>query len=197
METYNKDALYTKNVEFYTESNPNPNSLKFVTNYILFPEGESFDFPDLESAEKAPLAKELFKFDYVDRVFFMNNFITITKKEGVDWIEVKSELKDFIRSYVESEKDLLDTENITEDSDNEDSEVVIKIKQVLDEYIKPAVEMDGGAITFDSFNEGIVKVQLQGSCSGCPSSTVTLKAGIENLLTRMIPEVSSVEAESV
>lgn len=197
METYDKDALYKKNVEFYTESNPNPNSLKFVTNYVLFPEGESFDFPDADSASNAPLAKELFNFEYVDRVFFMNNFITITKKEDIDWIEIKTPLKDFIRNYVESDKPLLNEEIISEDSNNEDSEVVRKIKQVLDEYIKPAVEMDGGAITFDSFNEGIVKVQLQGSCSGCPSSTVTLKAGIENLLSRMIPEVNSVEAESV
>ena len=191
-------------VSIYTESNPNPNSMKFVANFLVVPEGESYDFPDLKSAEFAPLAAELFKtFDFVDRVFYMNNFITVTKNPDIDWIEVRSQISEFIKTYLESEQPVLvDGEVATTSVEPEvtaqaDSDIIAQIKDVLEEYIKPAVEMDGGAITFESYNEGVVKVLLQGSCSGCPSSTITLKAGIESLLKRAIPEVQSVEAEGV
>lgn len=191
-------------VSIYTESNPNPNSMKFVANFLVVPEGESYDFPDLKSAEFAPLAAELFKsFDFVDRVFYMNNFITVTKNPDIDWIEVQSQISGFIKTYLESEQPVLvdgevaATSGEPEVSAQADSDIIAQIKDVLEEYIKPAVEMDGGAITFESYNEGVVKVLLQGSCSGCPSSTITLKAGIESLLKRAIPEVQSVEAEGV
>ena len=189
-------------VSIYTESNPNPNSMKFVANFLVVPEGESYDFPDLKSAEFAPLAAELFKsFDFVDRVFYMNNFITVTKNPDIDWIEVRSIVSEFIKSFLESEQPIL-IDGVAEAPDVEvtqeaDSDIITQIKDVLDEYIKPAVEMDGGAITFESYNDGVVKVLLQGSCSGCPSSTITLKAGIESLLKRAIPEIQSVEAEGV
>ena len=191
-------------VSIYTESNPNPNSMKFVANFLVVPEGESYDFPDLKSAEFAPLAAELFQsFDFVDRVFYMNNFITVTKNPDIDWIEVSSKISEFIKTYLESEQPVLvegevaTTSGEPEVSAQADSDIIAQIKDVLEEYIKPAVEMDGGAITFESYNEGVVKVLLQGSCSGCPSSTITLKAGIESLLKRAIPEVQSVEAEGV
>ncbi|HYG03380.1 MAG TPA: NifU family protein [Chryseosolibacter sp.] len=183
-----------KNVHIYLESNPNPNSLKFVVNEMLIPEGMSFDFPDAESAENAPLAKELFAYDFVGRVFYMSNFITVTKKGDVEWLEIQGKIKDHIKSFLESGRFIIEV-NEPEAEAQEETETTKKIKTILDEYIRPAVEQDGGAITFHSFKDGIVKVKLQGSCSGCPSSTVTLKAGIENLFKRMMPdEVYGVEA---
>lgn len=187
------------NINIYTESNPNPNSLKFVVNFMLLPEGVSRDYPDQESANQAPLAHELFNFPYVKRVFYMSNFITVTKTEDVTWQAIKNEIQTYIKNFLEDKKQILTEEDVKEDHElNEgDTDTEQKIKSILDEYIRPAVEMDGGAITFDSFNEGKVKVLLQGACSGCPSSTVTLKAGIENLLKRMVPEVETVEAEEL
>lgn len=182
----------------YMEANPNPNSLKFVVNFMLAEDGVSFDYPDQESTENSPLAHELFNFAAVERVFIASNFVTVTKNDNVEWLELQELVRNHIRSYLESgklavsvvfDKDPLFDEN--------DSEVVKKIKGILDEYIRPAVEQDGGAIVFHSFEDGIVKVLLQGSCSGCPSSTVTLKSGIENLLTRMLPEVKEVQAQGV
>lgn len=196
METAN-----SRTVHVYLEANPNPNSLKFVANFMLVGEGENYDFPDKESAKGAPLAEELFTYDYVKRVFYMNNFVTVTKSDGVEWVEVQNELKAHITQYLELEKPLLTDDfqpqvnEVVEASD--DPEVVEKIKSILEEYVKPAVEQDGGAISFYSFEEGVVTVTLQGSCSGCPSSTLTLKAGIENLLKRMLPEVKEVEAIGV
>lgn len=198
MGEYNRDQLYKRNVVLYLESSPNPNSLKFVANFMLVPEGLSFDFPDKESAKDSDLALDLFKFDYIKRVFIMSNFITVTKDENVDWDVIQKEIKPLIQSYLETEHPVIN-ENATPSNqiEEDDPETVKKIKVILDEYVKPAVEQDGGAIIFDSFNDGIVKLQLQGSCSGCPSSTITLKAGIENLLKSMMPEVQSVEAESI
>ncbi|MCM0060344.1 MAG: NifU family protein [Algoriphagus sp.] len=185
-------------VHLYMEANPNPNSLKFVANFMLVEEGISYDFPDAASAESSQLAKELFNFAAVQRVFIASNFVTITKSEEVEWAEVQTIFRDHIRHYLESGKKVVQVV-VTKDPlfDADDSEIVKKIKGILDEYIRPAVEQDGGAIVFHSFVDGVVKVLLQGSCSGCPSSTVTLKAGIQNLLTRMLPEVKEVQAEGV
>lgn len=184
-----------KHIHIYLESNPNPNSLKFVVNEMLVPEGMSFDFPDAESAENAPLAKELLEYPFVERVFYMSNFITVTKTGDVEWLEIQNKIKDHIKSFLESGRYIIDASNDGQVEEEQQSETVKKIKTILDEYIRPAVEQDGGAITFHSFRDGIVKVRLQGSCSGCPSSTVTLKAGIENLFKRMMPdEVYGVEA---
>jgi NFU1 iron-sulfur cluster scaffold homolog, mitochondrial len=184
-----------KNIHIYLESNPNPNSLKFVVNEMLIPDGMSFDYPDTESAENAPLAKELFSYPFVDRVFYMSNFITVTKKGDVDWIEIQNTIKEHIKKFLESGKYIIEINEPEHVSSEDETETVKKIKTILDDYIRPAVEQDGGAITYHSFNEGIVKVRLQGSCSGCPSSMVTLKAGIENLFKRMMPdEVYGVEA---
>ena len=191
-----------RNISIYMEANPNPASLKFVSNEMLFEQGNTWDYPDKESAANSPFATALFGFDYVKRVFFMNNFITITKSDEVEWMEVQHEIRNFIKAYIDEEKTIF-TEGAVPPAAPEApkkpeiSMLDVKIKQILDEYVKPAVESDGGAITFVSFNEGTVKVQLQGACSGCPSSTVTLKAGIENLLKTMVPEVESVEAEGV
>ena len=186
-------------INIYTEANPNPNSLKFVVNFMLMPEGVSRDFPDIKSAKEAPLAIKLFEKTYVKRVFYMSNFITVTKEEDVDWYEIKGEIVTIIKTHLDAGLQILTEKEIKEDNHNVASETDLeaKIKGILDDYIRPAVEMDGGAITFDSFTEGKVKVLLQGSCSGCPSSTLTLKSGIENLLKRMVPEVEKVEAVGV
>jgi len=177
-----------KNIHIYLESNPNPNSLKFVVNEMLVPEGMSFDFPSPAEAEEAPLAQELFMYPFVDRVFYMSNFVTVTKKEDVEWLEIQDTLKDHIKTFLESGKLILDKKEVPVPEQEE-------TKTILDEYIRPAVEQDGGAITFHSYENKRVRVALQGSCSGCPSSTITLKAGIENLFKKMMPEeVEEVEA---
>jgi Fe-S cluster biogenesis protein NfuA len=191
--------MYKRTVNLYMEANPNPNSLKFVANYMLVEEGASYDFPDPESAQDAPLALELFKFDYVERVFYMSNFVTVTKSSDVEWAEVQDEIRQLITNYLQEEKPLLNAQNEASDEsiDTELTDLENKIKSVLDEYVKPAVEMDGGAIQFHSFDNGVVKLLLQGACSGCPSSTITLKSGIENLLKSMVPEVKEVLAEGI
>jgi Fe-S cluster biogenesis protein NfuA len=140
------------------------------------------------------MAEELFKHDFVQGVFIMNNFVSVTKKPSYDWFDITPNLKQFVQDYLESEKPIVT--KVQTLSDEEESEIVTKIKQLLEDHVKPAVEMDGGAIDFKSFEEGVVTVMMKGSCSGCPSSTMTLKAGIENLLKRMIPEVEAVEAEA-
>lgn len=191
-------------VQLYTEMNPNPNSLKFVTNFMLVEPGKSYDFPDKESAWYAPLAQELFEYDYVKRVFYMSNFITVTKSDAIEWGEIVAEIKAHIKKYLEADKPLLTEEpepeveeKTNEANSAEESDMDALIKGVLEEYVKPAVEQDGGYIQYHSYKDGVVKVLLQGSCSGCPSSMITLKAGIENLLKSMIPEVKAVEAEGV
>jgi NFU1 iron-sulfur cluster scaffold homolog, mitochondrial len=184
-----------KNIQIYLESNPNPNSLKFVVNEMLVPDGVSFDFPNVESTGDAPLAKELFEYPFVDRVFYASNFVTVTKKGDVEWLEIQNTIKNHIVKFLELGKFIIEVREEAAVSTEEETETVKKIKTILEEYIRPAVEQDGGAITYHSFNDGIVKVKLQGSCSGCPSSMVTLKAGIENLFQRMMPgEVNAVEA---
>lgn len=187
-------------VNLYLEANPNPNSLKFVANFMLLPEGKTYDFADKDSAAASPLAQQLFEKPYVERVFFMSNFVTVTKAAAVEWVEIQAELKAQIQQYLESGQAVVN--QLAEAAEVQaaagpQTDTEAKIINILDEYVRPAVESDGGAIQFHSFQDGVVKVLLQGSCSGCPSSTITLKAGIENLLKRMVPEVQSVEAQGV
>lgn len=188
-----------KNTRIYLERNPNPNSLKFVVNYQLVSGGKIYDYPGVESAGDSPLAQMLFEHDYVDRVFIMNNFITVTKKETISWNEIQEKLRQEILEYLANDNAVVNEDTLSrENPSNEDeSEVETRIRILLEEYIKPAVEQDGGAISFHSYHNGVVKVLLQGACSGCPSSTITLKNGIENLLTSMIPEVKAVDAEGI
>ncbi|WP_234735817.1 NifU family protein [Tellurirhabdus bombi] len=199
------NTLLRPPVMLYTEMSPNPNSMKFVVNFELVPDGLSFDFSDpseaLLDSKSSPLAVALFGFDFVKRLFIASNFITITKDDATEWEDVLFETKQFIKQYLEEQKPVFTQRTIDNNSTKveADSPTVQKIKAVLDQYIRPAVESDGGAINFYSFDQetGLVKVLLQGSCSGCPSSTLTLKAGIENLLTRLVPDVKQVEAEGV
>ena len=198
--------MLSRPIFVYTELSPNPNSMKFVLNFELAPDGLSFDYPSLEAAltegSASPLASDLFQFPHVKRVFIASNFITITKDEEIAWEEVLRDTKQFIKIYFEENHPVFEQKTIDRNTvivDERDSDTIQKIKAALDTYVRPAVESDGGAINFHSFDEesGIVKVLLQGSCSGCPSSTLTLKAGIENLLTRMVPSVKEVVAEGV
>lgn len=198
--------MLSRPIFVYTELSPNPNSMKFVLNFELVPDGLSFDYPSLEVAleegKSSPLAADLFQFPHVKRVFIASNFITITKGDDIAWEEVLRDTKQFIKIYFEENHPVFEQKTIDSNTlivDARDSDTVQKIKAALDQYVRPAVESDGGAINFHSFDEGsgVVKVLLQGSCSGCPSSTLTLKAGIENLLTRMVPDVKEVVAEGV
>lgn len=200
---YNTTELYKRRVNIYTERVPNPNSMKFVMNFMLCKDENLIrEYTDVNATADSPLAEALFGFGYVKRVFITKNFVTITKDEAVDWDEISSELKAYIKTYLDEGNVAIEGQDEEEEvkaGADTDSATVRQIKDILDEYIRPAVEGDGGAIMFHSFDEqsGKVKVLLQGSCSGCPSSTVTLKAGIENLLTRMVPEVKEVVAEGV
>jgi Fe-S cluster biogenesis protein NfuA len=147
------------------------------------------------------LATSLFeKFDWISGVFVSNNFITLTKNSPNDWYEFMNEARDYIKMYIENNLDLvtksfLDRE-ISEKMELQEDTIEGKIKDLLEKYVKPAVEKDGGFIAFHSFENGLVKLKMQGSCSGCPSSQITLKSGIEGLLKRMVPEVMEVEAEA-
>lgn len=192
-------------VMLYTEQTPNPESLKFVTNKMLY-KGTA-DFRDAAFADEwSELASALFRFPYVKGVYICNNFVTISKEMNYAWEDIMLPLKEFIKSYVSDEKNIIregfeeavakiEAERSTIQYLGDDAEIVQKIKDLIDTYVKPAVEMDGGNIEFKAYHEGIVTVILQGSCSGCPSSTVTLKSGIEGMLKRMVPEVREVVSE--
>lgn len=181
---------------------PNPETMKFVANKLLYP-GKSIDFPEVETAKPSPLAIELFGYPFIKSVFIASNFVTLTKTTDTDWSDVIPSIRQFLKEYLEEGKPVINEEEVVtikKESSNEisadDDDVVKRIKELLENYVKPAVEMDGGAIQFKSYDEGVVNLMLQGSCSGCPSSMITLKAGIEGMMKRMIPEVKEVVAEA-
>lgn len=197
--------METTTIHIYTESTPNPHSMKFVFNIELLPDTMSFDYTQpadgLTKEKSSPLAVALFGFEFVRRVFITSNFITLTKSESTLWEDELFAIKQYLKKYFDEKHPVfsLPESSINSDDSSTDTELITKIKNVLDQYVRPAVESDGGAISFYSFDEasGQVKVLLQGSCSGCPSSQMTLKAGIEALMTRMVPEVKEVVAEGV
>lgn len=198
------EATAKSPVLLYTEQTPNPESLKFVTNKMLYRGTADFREPEL-AVDWSPLATALFGLPYVKGVYICNNFVTISKEFNYDWSEIMLKIKEFIKNYVESDGVILQEgfaeamaaiEAQTPQYQGDDAELVVRIKELIDTYVKPAVEMDGGNIEFKAFDKGTVYVVLQGSCSGCPSSTVTLKSGIEGMLTRMIPEVKEVVSEA-
>ncbi len=189
-------------ISIYTEMTPNPETMKFVANKLLYP-GKSIDFPDASTAEPSALAQELFGFPFVKAVFIASNFITLTRTTpDTEWQEVIPSIRQFLKEYLEEGKPVVDESKVPEVKTDEvvlsgdHSDVVQRIQEILENYVKPAVEMDGGAIQFKSFKDGKVNLMLQGSCSGCPSSMITLKAGIEGMMKRMIPEVQEVVAEA-
>lgn len=189
-------------ISIYTEMTPNPETMKFVANKLLYA-GKSIDFPDPESAAPSPLAAEIFTFPFVKSVFIASNFVTLTKTPEADWEEIKPSIRQFLKDYLEEGKVVIHEDQVVVKDQmgsnivlSEDGDVVKRIKELLENYVKPAVEMDGGAIQFKKFEDGVVTLMLQGSCSGCPSSMITLKSGIEGMMKRMIPEVTEVVAEA-
>ncbi|MGR6087620.1 MAG: NifU family protein [Arcticibacter sp.] len=199
----------TNPVNVYAESTPNPSALKFVSSRMLLFEG-SVDYNSALEAQTCPLAQGLFSFSGVKSVFISSNFITVTKEGEIDWYEISNILREYIRGFLMSgEKVFLSNPlvsspaiekpndaGLTHSEAVEIPELENRILQLLEEYVSPAVAQDGGEIQFRSFRDGVVTVALRGSCSGCPSSTLTLKSGIENLLKSMMPEVKEVVAEA-
>lgn len=186
-------------VTVYAESTPNPTVLKFVANKPLV--DGTFEFKNIDEAKHAPLAQALFHFSFVKEVFISANYVSVTKFDLVEWQEVSLELREFIRSFIEEGNQILNNEILHEVKQNDTSEkketlpldeFSQKIVEILNEYVKPAVASDGGNIAFQSFDENTktVKVILQGACSGCPSSTITLKNGIETMLKDMLDDES-------
>ncbi len=178
-----------------TEHTPNPQTLKFLPGKVVMDDGTAF-FQNIEEGSNSPFAKRLFKVEGVEGVFFGSDFITITKQQSVDWQIMKPIILSAIMDHYNSGDKTIDNpekkENNSLQQDENDSEIVKQIKELLDTRVRPAVAMDGGDIIYNSFKDGIVYLQMQGACSGCPSSTATLKMGIENMLKHYIPEIQEV-----
>ena len=197
-------------ITLYAEMTPNPLTMKFVANKYLLLDDRTVQFENLQEAKGySPLAEALFQFPFVDGVFLSSNFITVTRTSNVDWDFIVMELRDFIREWLVNGKEVLvrmPGEKRIVSSDSNDNSVKVERKKIepsefdepiimlLNEYVKPAVENDGGAIEYVGYENGIVTVEMKGSCSGCPSSTATLKGGIEQLLKSHIKEVQEVVA---
>jgi len=177
-----------------TEETPNPNSMKFIPGTDVSPSAP-LNFTSAKECTQSPLAENLFKLQYVEGVFLGKDFVTITKQTNTDWNLIKPEILLLLMEYFSSGKpSVIDSKTKKEIPTEQDSDVVAQIKEIIEEKVRPAVAQDGGDIIFHSFENGIVKLELHGACSGCPSSTVTLKNGIENMLKHYVPEVIEVEA---
>ena len=196
-------------VTIYAEMTPNPATMKFVANKYLLISGDSVEFISKKDAKGfSPMAEALFDFPFVKNVFIAANFVTITKTNNVPWDFITMELREFVKEWISSGKDVLiqmpqakpaRKENETASDSESDlnfeaSDLDEAIRSLLDQYVRPAVENDGGAIDFLGFKDGTVSVRRKGACAGCPSSTATLKGGIENLLKQHLPEVTNVMA---
>lgn len=206
------NTLIKTPIAIYAESTPNPATLKFVANKLLIENGATAQYLSVNEADGSPLAKKLFQFPFVKGIFINANFVAITKSDSVTWEDITIELREFLKKFLEegnvavsevpsatvaTDSSFKNTETVFTEHVAPKNETENKIIEVLEQYIRPAVEQDGGLITFKSFEGGVVTVALKGACSGCPSSTITLKAGIEGLLKRMVPGVTEVVAESV
>ncbi|SLN45918.1 Fe/S biogenesis protein NfuA [Pseudoruegeria aquimaris] len=177
-----------------TESTPNPATLKFLPGRPVLETGTA-DFPSPEAAGSSPLAQRIFAVPGVTGVFFGNDFVTVTKADATEWDHVKPAILGAIMEHYQSGAPVMEGENAAAGHaahDGPDSDIVNQIKELLDTRVRPAVAQDGGDITFHGFDRGIVYLHMQGACAGCPSSTLTLKMGIENLLRHYIPEVLEV-----
>lgn len=177
-----------------TESTPNPLTLKFIPGVTVMEDGTAF-FTNRDAAAHSPLAQALFDVNGVNAVFLGADFVTITRAETVNWDVMKPALLTTIMEYFVSGKTAQKaTKSPASTANDDDSEIVKQIKELIETRVRPAVAMDGGDIVYHSFEEGIVRLELHGACSGCPSSTATLKNGIENMLRHYVPEVVAVEA---
>jgi len=180
-----------------TEITPNPSTLKFLPGIKLIKTG-SLEFKTKKEAESSMLAKNLFNEGYISNVFVGEDFITITKTESVDWDHIKPNILAIITEFFSSNKgftfEKIDEVKVKEKYSKKEQDIIKQVEDILEERVKPAVAQDGGDIKFVKFKDGIVFLELRGACSGCPSSTITLKSGIENMLKYYIPEIVSVEA---
>lgn len=183
-----------------TESTPNPATLKFLPGQTVLETGTA-DFPSAEGAEQSPLAARIFQVQGVTGVFFGNDFVTVTKADGAEWDHIKPAILGAIMEHFQSGKPIMlgaaQAASGHAEHSGEDAEIVGQIKELLDTRVRPAVAQDGGDITFHGFERGVVYLHMQGACAGCPSSTITLKMGIENLLRHYIPEVTEVRPVGV
>ena len=184
-----------------TEQTPNPQTLKFLPGRVVMKEGTAF-FQNIEDSSNSPFAKRLFSLDGVEGVFFGSDFITVTKSDDKDWQIIKPIILGSIMDHYNSNEETIisnsesETKKSLQEKDS-DSDIVKQIKELLDTRVRPAVAMDGGDIIYQSFEDGIVYLHMQGACSGCPSSTATLKMGIENMLKHYVPEVKEVRPVAV
>lgn len=185
-------------ISLYAEATPNPKVMKFTANKMLV-DNNIYEFLNRAEAISSPLALELFGFPFVESVFISGNFVSVTKKQNdIEWSDIVLEMREFIRDFIadggkvinEDAPIKLNEESVKhkEELKREFSDIEKKIADLLDEYVRPAVEQDGGFISLKKFEKGVVTVSLQGACSGCPSSSMTLKSGIEGLLTKMMPD---------
>jgi NFU1 iron-sulfur cluster scaffold homolog, mitochondrial len=187
----------------YAESTPNPASMKFVANKMLLEAGATAQYNNISETKQAPLAQKLFEFPFVKQVFISSNFISVTKHDFISWDDILFETRTFLSEYLNKKNPVVielpaqevavdnsfkETKSVFTEHAAPKNEVEAKIIEALETYIRPAVEQDGGMIAFTGLHEGVVSVQMKGSCQGCPSSTMTLKAGIEGLLKRLMPE---------
>jgi len=191
-------------VSLYTESTPNPLTMKFVINRMLL-QGLSVDYVAAEAAQDSPLAQALLAFEHINGVFIKNNFVSVTKTEESVWEELIPEVREFLRAYLTDDKAVFTEDGIknlanqVQEETKDKSDIEKQIMELINQYVQPAVEMDGGSIVFKNYDEGVVTLGMEGACSGCPSSTITLKNGIQGLLQRMMPEgvVTEVIAEDM
>lgn len=185
-------------ISLYAEETPNPKVMKFTANKLLV-DNNIYEFLNRAQAISSPLALELFGFPFVESVFISGNFVSVTKKQNdIEWSDIVLEMREFIREFIRDGGKVInenapvklnkDSVKHKEELKREFSDIEKKIADILDEYVRPAVEQDGGFISLKKFDKGIVTVSLQGACSGCPSSSMTLKSGIEGLLTKMMPD---------
>lgn len=183
-----------------TESTPNPATLKFLPGQTVLEMGTA-DFPAPDTADKSPLAGRIFAVDGVTGVFFGNDFVTVTKADTLEWDHLKPAILGAIMEHYQSGQPVMDDGHTASsghaEHSGENAEIVGQIKELLDSRVRPAVAQDGGDITFHGFDRGVVYLHMQGACAGCPSSTLTLKMGIENLLRHYIPEVTEVRPVAV
>ncbi len=176
-----------------TESTPNPLTLKFLVGQPVLETGTAF-FTNVEDAGISPLALELFAIDGVTAIFLGSDFVTVTKSEDSEWNDLKAPLLTSIMDFFVAKKPVMGSAKKAVEVDENESDLIKQIRELIDTRVRPAVAQDGGDIIFHGFEDGIVQLELHGSCSGCPSSTITLKNGIENMLKHYIPEVVAVEA---
>lgn len=196
-------------VTMYAEMTPNPRAMKFVANIAIVTDGRAYEFTSASDTESSPLAKVLFTFPFVDGVMISQNFVTITITPNLDWDNVVLEVREYITNYLQAGQPVITVEKFKKKEDpkvNEEKEftplpkpgeirdIDKKIKHILKEYVSPAIENDGGAVAFASFEDGELKVKLSGACNGCPSSTQTLQYGIQNIFGKLLPQVKKVSS---